>query len=301
MNHLRRRILIAAAAAALALPAAAQPQARAKMLVTADWVKAHIADPNLVILQVGDDKDYDAGHLAGARRLAMEGLSPAQPGPNGLVLEMPAPEALRAQLMALGVTDKSRIVVYASQNHIPGATRVIFTLDDIGLGDRASLMDGGLAEWRRLGYPVTTEAPVIRTGALAPVAFRAKVVDAAFVQSHLNAPGYSIVDARAGVFYDGVQPGMGGVKGHLPGAKSVPFTSVTTPAETYKPADQLAAGFTAAGVKPGDHLIVYCHVGWQATAVIFAARSLGIDAVLYDGSFQDWAQRKLPVETAAAR
>ena len=40
--------------------------------------------------------------------------------------------------------------------------------------------------------------------------------------------------------------------------------------------------------------------GIQATAVIFAARTMGIDAQLYDGSFQDWSKRGLPVEMPAA-
>ncbi len=39
----------------------------------------------------------------------------------------------------------------------------------------------------------------------------------------------------------------------------------------------------------------YCHIGQQATAVVFAARQAGIDAILYDGSFQDWSIRDLPV------
>ena len=46
--------------------------------------------------------------------------------------------------------------------------------------------------------------------------------------------------------------------------------------------------------------MVYCLVGQQATAVVFAARTLGIDAALYDGSFQDWSARNLPVEGPAA-
>jgi len=54
-------------------------------------------------------------------------------------------------------------------------------------------------------------------------------------------------------------------------------------------------------VKAGDHVMVYCHVGQQATAVIFAARTLGIDAQLYDGSFQDWSKRGLPVEMPPAK
>jgi thiosulfate/3-mercaptopyruvate sulfurtransferase len=44
-------------------------------------------------------------------------------------------------------------------------------------------------------------------------------------------------------------------------------------------------------------VVTYCHIGQQASLVWFAARLLGFDARLYDGSFQDWAGRaELPVE-----
>jgi len=44
-------------------------------------------------------------------------------------------------------------------------------------------------------------------------------------------------------------------------------------------------------------LITYCHIGQQATATLFAARSLGYDVALYDGSFEDWSKREdAPVE-----
>jgi thiosulfate/3-mercaptopyruvate sulfurtransferase len=88
----------------------------------------------------------------------------------------------------------------------------------------------------------------------------------------------------------------GAALGHVPGAHSLPFTSVSTADGKLKSTDELKALFTEAGVKSGDHIIAYCHIGIQATAVIFAARSLGMDAVLYDGSFQDWSKRGLPVE-----
>ena len=51
-----------------------------------------------------------------------------------------------------------------------------------------------------------------------------------------------------------------------------------------------------AGVKPNDTVIGYCHIGQQATAMLFAARSLGYKVVLYDGSFEDWSKRDLPVD-----
>jgi thiosulfate/3-mercaptopyruvate sulfurtransferase len=38
-------------------------------------------------------------------------------------------------------------------------------------------------------------------------------------------------------------------------------------------------------------------VGYRGSATYFIARHLGYDVKLYDGSFQDWMQRKLPVRT----
>ena len=114
------------------------------------------------------------------------------------------------------------------------------------------------------------------------------VVDAAFVASVKQRPNHILVDARAPVFFTGIQPTMGDKAGHIPGAVNIPFTEIT---DTERLIDRarVEALFRKAGVKPGDTVVAYCHVGQQATAVIFAARLLGHPTVLYDGAFQDWA------------
>jgi thiosulfate/3-mercaptopyruvate sulfurtransferase len=48
------------AAAAIASP-------RQSLIVDAAWLKAHLADPDLVLLHVGDKKEYEAAHIPGAR------------------------------------------------------------------------------------------------------------------------------------------------------------------------------------------------------------------------------------------
>ena len=55
--------------------------------------------------------------------------------------------------------------------------------------------------------------------------------------------------------------------------------------------DELRALFAGAGVQPGDTVVAYCHIGQLATAALFAARLAGYEAVVYDGSWQDWARR----------
>lgn len=298
MNGMKA-ILVAASILQVANAQTSSP--RDTLVVTTQWLKQHAGDKDLVLLHIGEKRTYAARHIPGARFVDLDAFLGEHHAPNGLMLELPASELLHRQLEALGVSDTSRIVVYFDSRDVSITTRVMFTLDAAGLGNRVALLDGGMQAWQRSGDALTKNVPVVTPGKLAPLSMQQRVVDAAFVQQHLKAPGYRIVDARAPVFYDGARAGMGaGLKGHLPGATNIPFTSVTATDLTLKPADELAAIFKAAGVAQGDRVIAYCHIGQQATAVVLAARTLGIDVVLYDGSFEDWARRALPVEISTA-
>ena len=53
-------------------------------------------------------------------------------GGEALTLELPEPEALRARLVALGISERSRIVVVPTREGVQSATRVVFTLDAAG-------------------------------------------------------------------------------------------------------------------------------------------------------------------------
>jgi thiosulfate/3-mercaptopyruvate sulfurtransferase len=224
------------------------------------------------------------------------------------MLEMPMTESLRERLQKLGVSNDSRIVVYYGTDWVSPSTRVVFTLDYAGLGAQTSLLDGGMPAWIRDGHKVTDQVPAPRTGTLAPLRTKPLVVDAAYVKEHIGVRGVSIVDGRDASFYDGVQQGNthGAAQraGHIAGAKSVPFTEVTNDNLLLKSPNELAALFTKAGVQPGDTIVGYCHVGQQATAMLFAARSLGHPVLLYDGSFQEWSRlspsASYPVENPSA-
>ena len=54
------------------------------------------------------------------------------------------------------------------------------------LGDRVSLLDGGMQAWQRSGNAMTKDVPVVTQGKLAPLSMQQRVVDAAFVQQHLQ-------------------------------------------------------------------------------------------------------------------
>jgi thiosulfate/3-mercaptopyruvate sulfurtransferase len=276
--------------------------ARSQITVSTAWVADHLKDPDLVLLHVGEKPEYDAGHLPGARFVSLQDISVSdRTNPNGLILEVPAATDLRDRLAALGISDKSRVVVYFGKDWVSPTTRVLFTLDYAGLGAQSALLEGGMPQWKNEGRALTTEVPAAATATLSPLRTRPLVVDAEWVQAHRAAPHVAIVDARDTVFYSGTRSGGRPPNeqraGHIAGARSVYFGSLYDDKNALKPATELAAIFAAAGVQPGDTVVTYCHIGQQATATLFAARSLGHPVRLYDGSFEDWSRRtELPVE-----
>jgi thiosulfate/3-mercaptopyruvate sulfurtransferase len=283
---------IMSALATLAIAAAPAPGQEAPgLLVDVAWLSGHLGDRDLVILHAGDKAGYEAGHIPGARFITEEDVAAPHDmsNPRDMMLELPAAETLRAKVASFGISDDSRIVVYFGKNGgVPSATRIIFTLDYLGLGGRTSLLNGGLGAWQGAGKMVTTVVPAPAAGKLSARPVNPVVVDAAFVSSVAQRPNHTLVDARAAVFYTGIQPTMAGKAGHIPGAVNIPFTEITD-TQLLIDRTRMEALFRKAGVKAGDTVVAYCHVGQQATAVIFAARLLGHRTVLYDGAFQDWA------------
>jgi thiosulfate/3-mercaptopyruvate sulfurtransferase len=314
-HHLRSLARGAPLAAALASTiigsAAAQSGklTRSDLLVTSDWLATQLKNPKLVLLHVGEKPEYDAGHIPGARYLELKDISsPPTRDTTKLALEMLPADELRQRLEQLGISDDSRIVIYYGNDWVSPSTRALLTLQYAGLGARASLLDGGLPEWKKGNRPVTTEVPAApEPGKLTARPTLPLVVDADFVKSHIRTPGYTIVDARNTVYYDGPiqdmsaamgHPGPKIVPGHIPGSVNIVFESVYDDTNHLLPEARLREMFTQAGVKPNDTVVAYCHVGQQATALLFAAEALGYNVKLYDGSFQDWQRRHLPVENS---
>jgi thiosulfate/3-mercaptopyruvate sulfurtransferase len=286
-----REILTALTLTAVLAASAPSAETAAPLLVDVDWLSQHLSDRDLVVLQVGGDDHYAAGHIPGARLITEDDVSRPHNHRNmkDMMLELPDADTLRSKVTGFGISNTSRIVVYTGGDGIvQSATRIIFTLDYLGLGPRTSLLNGGFAAWKRAGKPTTAATPPAARGTLTLPLHQQLVADAAFVASVPSRPGYRLVDARAAVFYKGIEPTMNGKAGHIPGAVNIPFTEVS---DTNLMIDRarVAGLFERAGIKPGDTVVAYCHVGQQATVVLLAARLLGHPVVLYDGAFQDWA------------
>ncbi len=289
---MRTRLLPFLLTATLTVTLAAQRAATP--MVSVDWLAAHQHDPDLVLLHIGPDEAYATAHVPGAR-LITEGLLQAPRGT--LSLQMPDAAQLRHDFATLGITDRSTVVVVSDQEWVTPATRVWVTLEYAGLGDRARILDGGQPAWVAAGHPVTAAVPAPGGGTATPHLVASVLADLGAVQDAQRGGDTRIVDARAPVFYEG--PGRGDrPAGHIPGAVNIPFTTMVGDHDLMLSRAELERRFSAAGIVPGDSLIVYCHIGQQATLVYTAATILGHPVRLYDGSMDEWQQRKLPLENA---
>jgi len=288
-------LLAFACACFTAGPGAAAAERPEPVLVTPAWLADHLQDPNLVVLHVSSMRDdYTREHIPGARFLWPTWLVVSTPD---LGFEMPPVDSLGAVLRRLGVSNDSEVVLYHVLGDVAGAARVFVTLDYLGMGGRTKILDGGLAAWKAAGRSVTTEEPEHPAGSLVPKVRQDVVYRLGTMRSRYDAPGIQVLDARAPQDYNAAE-GLSVFRGgHIPHAINVPMAAVLDSLDRYQPLDSLAARFQRAGVKPGSEIITYCGSGRTACPVYVAARMLGCNVHLYDGSFQEWSRKvDLPVE-----
>jgi thiosulfate/3-mercaptopyruvate sulfurtransferase len=266
------------------------------MMVSTAWLAEHLNDSNLAVIVIEDKDEFNKGHIPGS--VSMEFMeSHLMTGPTGLTMELPPMSQLAETFGKLGVTNDSHIILYQSGDSFTAVARVYLTLDAMGLGAQTSVLDGGFLQWKKEGRAVSTESRNVKPGVVTPCPHDDVITDLSYVIANEHHPGVAIVDARSAIYYSGeVQPEKQR-SGHIPGAGSIPYPLLTDSTGTLKSPEELAELFRNAGVKPGDHVVVYCHIGQQASAAYFAARYLGYDVRLYDGSWEEYSKHtELPAE-----
>jgi len=283
------------AAALIVLSAAAlTAQERPGPLVTTQWLAGHLEDPGVLVVQIDGRRDaYDAGHIPGSHFIVQSSIV-VNTGPG---YELPSPDSLDRVLEAAGVGDGVRVVI-ATQS-VLAATRLWLTLDYLGHGDDASILDGGIPQWKAEGRSLVTDAPAARRGSFTPRPRPQMLVDADWIAARLDDPALTLIDARSDAEYTGADGGMGGQvhAGHIPGAAHVFADALVVSPRTdprFLPVAELRARFEEAGAAPDREVVTYCMIGARASLDYFVGRMLGYDMRFYDGSWHDWGARELP-------
>ncbi|MBO0661401.1 3-mercaptopyruvate sulfurtransferase [Jiella sp. MQZ9-1] len=239
--------------------------------------------------------EYAAGHVPGAVFFDQDDI--VDPTSN-LPHTLPNAAIFAEKVGALGLSDTDTIVVYDGMG-VFSAPRVWWMFRTFGAKD-VRLLDGGFPDWQAAGLPIEIETPPID-----PARFSAQLDEDAAVflpaMKAIVAEGaMQIADARPAERFAGVapEPRQGVRAGHMPGAYSLPFLSLTEDGRLKSPED-LRKAFAAAGIDPDRPVVTSCGSGVTAAVINLALESLGNrQSKLYDGSWTEWGSAAdTPVET----
>jgi thiosulfate/3-mercaptopyruvate sulfurtransferase len=239
---------------------------------------------------------FAAGHLPGAVLMDIDADLAAPPFEGPGRHPLPTPEAFAVTMGRAGIADHTPVLVY---DDVRGsvAARLWWMLDV--LGHPVALLNGGLAAWD--GPLETGRGRKPSRVSFTPRPWPAQAVaDAQDVAGALRSGDATVVDARAAERYRGEVEPIDPVPGHIPGARSAPWTQYLDPATgLFLPMEELRAGFAAVGVRDARRAIAQCGSGVTACHAILAMRLAGIgDARLYQGSWSDWvSDASRPVST----
>jgi thiosulfate/3-mercaptopyruvate sulfurtransferase len=272
----------------------ALPAATGDRLVTTGWLAERLGAPDLVLIDVRKQPEYNTGHIPGSLSLNVESFRGVSNGIPSMLL--PA-GLLAGHLSAMGVGAADTIVL------VPGGKLRDATLVALGLqrvGHAAwSVLDGGFDTWVAEKRPVDTLLPVLSPTSYArPPADDDFTVDAEYVRRRIGDGTTVILDVRPTAYFEGKESDEARA-GHIPGAINRSYKLDLDKRGGLLPTAELEAAYARLLPDKSVPIVVHCRTGHQASQTCFVLRHLlgYADVKWYDAGWTEWATRaELPVE-----
>jgi len=261
----------------------------AEPLVETQWLKANINNPNIVLIDMSDETQYQRFHIQNAIQLPYHVLNKKLK--NGVSLSIGSENIIKL-LGLLGVTASTHVIIYDDIGGLH-AGRLYWELERVN-HKNVSVLNGGLVKWILDGNPVTAKTfqPTRKTNYQATK----KTSNEALATINDVLPSSRdkntlLLDVRTKEEY------VGNVKqrrsGHIPGAilwswdNSINFENQFK----FKQKNILVKELNKLGLKQKNQpVILYCRSAHRASQSYLALRSLGFNNVkVYDGSMKQYA------------
>ncbi|HEX2350057.1 MAG TPA: sulfurtransferase [Ktedonobacterales bacterium] len=266
--------------------------AHPETLVDTQWVADHLNDPHVRIVEADEDPLlYEIGHIQNAVKLDWH-VDVQDPVRRDFVDKA----AFEALMSRYGITPETTVVLYGDKSNWYAAYSFwLFRM----YGHRdLRIMNGGRTKWEAEGRPYVKDASSFGATQYAAQepdlklrAFRRQVEDA------LEAKQGALVDVRSVDEFTGKllhminYPQEGAQRGgHIPSAKSIPWSTAANPDGTFKSVEELTAIYGGKGVTADKPVITYCRIGERSAHTWFVLTQL-LDypnVRNYDGSWTEW-------------
>ena len=264
-------------------------------LVTPQDLAPLVEEEAAVILDIRSVQAYSQGHVQGAVNVPYHAWRGPEDNPGALI----ADDKLSLLLSEAGVEpDVPVVVTYQGKGTLDfgSAARVYWTLKSAGV-EEIAILNGGLQEWTRAGYALSTDEASNFPSDLEFRFARDWLIDEAGVESVLDGTRPALlVDARPEAFFEGTQKhDLAITAGTFQGAVNLVHATWFAGNRLEVTPEQALTAARASGYAPGIEIVSFCNTGhWAATNWFVLSEIAGIKGVrMYPESLVGWTRNRL--------
>lgn len=252
------------------------------MLVSLSWLKDHLSDQDIVLLDTRPKTMFLYGHISKSQSLTIDQVIQFDQYGSNLVADE---KKITELFSSLGIDDsKTAIIIGDSMD--PTASRIAWTLLYFG-HEKTFLLDATITDLQKNGFELTKKPFTPQPAKFIPKIKPEIRVDAKQLKDNLSK--FTVLDART------PQEFMGG---HIPNSKLVPFTDgISYDGKLFQTREFLKNLFSQSNISKENEIVCYCMHGHRASSLFLQLMIAGYQNIkLYDGSFVDWYGRRFPLE-----
>ncbi|SFV49876.1 Thiosulfate sulfurtransferase, rhodanese [hydrothermal vent metagenome] len=273
---------------------ASSTQRQNSVVTSVEWVKSHLGDKNLLLIDVRTKEAYDKGHIKGAVNMPVFEVFFTKK-----MLRVPKLSFLKERFDDAGIDKDTKIVVYDG-GAFCWAARAVWVFKLLG-HKNASLLEYGYGKYIQKNLPISTKPPKREKSNFIPRINKNMIATKLDVLVAIKR-GDIILDGRTKDMYMG-KTSIAKRYGHIPTARLFSGSNnykITEEGNRLKSFDKLKEIYKS--LPKNKRIIIYCQDGADAALDSMLMKELGYNTIVYEGSWIEWANDlSLPVENPSKK